>query len=199
MITPERPVTVVSPAVTFLPKQAVPNSLTTAELGVKLVEYFGNSGAKPVEISTKTIPAVIAACPFRHDICKLARVNVFVNVDYEKAVLRRREKCGIEGEWEAKERKNGLDPVEGTPFLKHPGTGILYLRCLHPKSHGYEYWTLDGTRQYDTDEVNRWLRKSSNRQGLSEKDEVRERDYTLTNIVAVTINGVAYLVTHKAR
>ena len=169
------------------------NVLTLREFGMKLVEHFAGSGAKPIEIVARTIPPVTAVCPFRHNFCKWARVNVFVNVNYEKAVNRKLEKLGMGPDFEAAERRNGLFYVEDSPFLQHEN-GTLYLRCMFPKSHGYEYRTLDNQRVIDKDEVTKYLRKSSNRQGLPDANEVRERDYKLENIVAATIAGVHYAI-----
>lgn len=184
-----------TPVVVLAPALAIPTSivktLTLRELAIKLIEY--GKGAKPVTIVARTIPAVVAACPMRHDLCKYAHVNVFINVNYEKAVNRQLAREGKEADFVAGERKNKLVHVQDTPYLQHPVDGTLYLRCLMPKSVSYEYRTLDGTKVYSKDEITPFLRpKSSSKQGTEK--EIMERDYTLSNIIAAHFDGEKYLI-----
>lgn len=181
------PASVVSPSIIFLPSQVVPQEkvLDQAEFGQMLLTHFASVGARPVTFTAVTVPAVIAACPVRHDIVKVAQVRGWVNVNYGNAVRRARAKEGLTGAWEAAERQWG-ERVAGTPFVIHPENKKLYLSIIHPKSKGYCYRSLDGRTLYDTAEINRFLRKSGNRQGLSEGKAVIYRDYTLTNLIAVT-------------
>jgi hypothetical protein len=155
--------------------------------------------ATMLTITAETIPALRKSsdlgvvCPFWDDykagrFVKVAQTNGVAYWVYRNSVLRKRDKVGVEGEWEPAPRQWGVR-VAGTPFVEHTnkaGEFHTYLELKVERSLGYIY-RLNG-KEIGSDHIHPFLRPASpNRQGLSDEDEVLVRDYDLDNILEVRV------------
>lgn len=142
-------------------------------------------GARPATITTCTSAGLKS--PMR-DVLKTSVTNVMVNWNYQNAVNRLLEKQGQTADFEAQPRKWG-DRVKGTPLVQYKGD--FYLECKVEKSLSHTYHRPDGTALSDT-EINPYRPAKKDHQGP--KDAVMLRDYKLTSIVGINIDGKRYIV-----
>jgi hypothetical protein len=131
-------------------------------------------------------------------VTKIARVNGTIGAIYENGVLKRRAAEGVLEDWSAEPRKWGErvlredGGVTGLVEYKKDGEDEprRYLEVFVNKSIEHEY-RFNG-EAIDAGLVHPFLRKSNNegRQGV--KKPIIVRDYSIGNIVQVTMDGTTY-------
>lgn len=177
---------------------------------------FSVKGAKIVTITTKTTPRLIGgkSCPY-NGVEKIAVVNGVINYSYENAVNNQRTREGKEQDFQSQARAWGKqlftdntnsrtqkrlipfvikkwnnDVISQDEFASIPQNEI-YLNIKVERSLDYKYM-LNGV-EVDKSEVNGYLpRPTSNTQDLDK--EVMPRNYLITNITDITIDGVSYKI-----
>lgn len=151
-----------------------------------------SGGAKPVTITTTTVPDLVGgkSCPLAGRVQKVSRVNGFLNFNYQNAVNRQLGREDKEQEFEAHPRKWG-NRKKGFVYYESKGEKKVYLEVKVEKSLDHEYY-VDGEKVSD-DVVKPYLRPSSpSRQGTDK--EVIVRDYRISNILKLCCGGQEYVL-----
>lgn len=177
---------------------------------------FSIKGAKIVTITTKTTPKLIGgkSCPYK-GVEKIAVVNGTINYSYENSVNRQRTREDKEADFQSQARvwgkqlftenansrtqkrlipfvvkKWNSDVISEQEFNNVPENEI-YLNIKVERSLDYKY-VMNG-KEVDKSEVNGYLpRPSSNTQDVDK--EVMPRNYLLTNITEITVDGETYKI-----
>jgi hypothetical protein len=135
--------------------------------------------------------------PFRTgDIVKVANVNATINFIYENAVNRQRIREELEADFQAFPRKWGHRVWDGdrlTPIIEHTnkeGEHKFYIEAKPERSLGHEYRDRDNN-VVANELVEPFIRRSGTSRQGTEK-EIYVRDYSLSNIRAITLKGQQY-------
>lgn len=180
-------------------------TLTHSEFADRI---YNKKGAYFATIVAETVPAMNKTCrtedgekvenEYHGGVTKIARVNGTIGAIYENGVLKRRTAEGNMEPWSAEARKWGErvlredGGVTGLVEYKKEGEDQprRYLEVFVNKSIEHEY-RFNG-EVIDGDVLHPFFpkRKEGSRQGLDKPIIVR--DYSLENIVQVTMDGVTY-------
>lgn len=168
-------------------------AITRRELQAMLADTHG---AEILSFTALTEPAYRkTGCPWKDNLFKLARVNGTINWDYARAVNRQREREGVPPDFESLPRAWGTH-LRDTPFISHVTKGgdhRLYVKLKVHHSLGHVYLTGDGGTLAEEDVAPFLAPKRGNpRQGLEK--EVLERDYTVSNMVALKMRSMGYII-----
>jgi hypothetical protein len=170
-------------------------SLTTTELAERLFNLGGR--ATPVTFVAHTIPEmrkgkVPNLNPYIGRVIKIARVNGIIGWRYERTVNRQRVREGKPDNFEASQRKWG-ERLPNSPLVVYNGVYYLEVKCERILDSDL---LLDGMEPGDEQYVDilRWIPepKEGGRQGLNKP--VILRDYTVSNIRTLTMDGVQYVI-----
>jgi hypothetical protein len=167
---------------------------------------FGLVGSKMMTIVTKTVVKLAKSHPlFGSVVMKTSHVNICTNFSYANSKRRAAEKQGLSGEFTIHERQWGerlkrkggkLCPlVSKQKFgrevsfddIKPIELQFLYLEAKVQKPLGHTY-TKDG-QSIPNEQVDSFLPPKSEQPG-----DVIVRDYKLSNIKSITVDGLTYVV-----
>lgn len=177
---------------------------------------FNTKGSKAITIATKTKPSLTGgkSCPFKN-VEKIALTNVMINFDYQKSVNNQRKREGITETFVASERKWGdtlftynersggrrhipfvaknvdSEVVSEEEFMDIPDSDLFLLVKIQSPL-GYEYY-LNNVLQ-DKNEVNKYVRSSSNTQKQGVEKEVMPRTYSWSNVTEIVMDGETYKI-----
>lgn len=167
--------------------------ITVSDLQKRLSEV---KGAKIITIMAKT-PVKMRktsrlngdSCPFQ-TIHKISRVNGIINHNYENSVNKQREREEKEPDFQAVSRTWG-EHIPGTSFIKHNENIYLILKV----ERAFDTVYIDEKDRIRTKaEISEfeYQKSDSSRQGLDK--EVVYRNYNLTNIRGLIMNGETHVI-----
>lgn len=150
------------------------------------------SGAQIITITTETDPG--KSLKYKNKVVKRSRVNGVINWHYQNAVNRQRQREYKEQDFKVKPRKWGTR-IPLSPCIQHNGN--VYLEMKVENVHGTEYFAKHGNTLIPTtkEEVSEYLKKRTNYSEAQDLDkEVILRDYKLSSIIEIRIQGEIYTV-----
>ena len=152
---------------------------------------MGMNGVSFATFQAITEPALLAGCPWKGDLLKVATVNGAINFNYGNSVNNQRAREDMPTDFVPMPRRWG-QRLAGTPLVEHNGT--YYIEVKVQRSLGYEYRLRSTGEVVPTELVTPWLRPPGrSRQGVQR--EVILRDYTLTNIQSIRMMRENYDLT----
>ena len=185
------------------------NQITAAELvnilDAKRGAFFVTITARTEEkkLLKRTVKAMadseLKARLMSGPLMKTSRVNGLLNWSYENAVNNQRCREAVDGEpaphFDSHARAWGVRVIREngtlTPFVSH--NGALYVELKIQKSLDHEYDVAG--EPINTVVIHGLLEPAKSDSGRQEVERpVILRDYTLTNITAITIDGVEYTI-----
>ena len=154
---------------------------------------LSRAGAQIVTIITATEPKLKKTNPFGI-ITKKSVINGIINFNYTNAVNRQRNREGNEQEFTAATRSWG-QKVAGTPFVEH--NGQYYLTIKVEKTEKPEFVDPNGNTVNVEDLQQHFYAssRSSGRQMVA--DAVITRDFKLSNVTAIKMNGEQYMIVQR--
>lgn len=131
-------------------------------------------------------------------VTKKSHVNVAIGVHYERAVQRQQEREGLEVDFTAKPRQWG-ERLTGTPLVRHTnkaGETNHYLEAVPKKVMTAPQYLVDGFPANENQQkiIAEHLSPSRKPATQNTEKEIVVRDYKLTNVKAIKINGKKYKV-----
>lgn len=144
-----------------------------------------------VNLETRTYPSKMVAVKDRLE--KVSRFNAFLgsSLDYERIILGRQSKEGLEPDFEVGERKNGLVRDNGIRLTSEDGSKeYLSVYPIEGQVQSVEYY-LDG-KSVNFADIEKYLpKKSAPKQGGIQK-KVIYRDFKVESVKAVTVGGTRW-------
>lgn len=177
----------------LIPDSANYTAVTVEQLQAGLRDIKGST---VITLSALTVPRYRkTGCPYKNNIQKFARVNGFLNFDYQRSVNNQREREGKPADFESLPRQWGTD-LNATPFISHvnkSGQHKLYLKFKVQTILSIAYYTLDGQAIPEA-VIDPFLdaEEKEHRQGVLKK--IVEKDYTVTNIRTVYYKNKGYVI-----
>ena len=129
------------------------------------------------------------------DTVKTSKALIILNHIYSNSVQNQRTREGDDTQFVAHPRTWGTR-ISGTSFVEHKDT--LYLEVKVESSLGYEYFVKSTGEHLDKDDVHQFItpRRESGRQQVA--NPVIIRDYKVSNLEYVTMNGMTVRLTGDA-
>ena len=171
--------------------QVRPPTLTQKQLEDQLRNL---RGTEIVTLITKTIPSMNkTGNRFHGQVFKISRVNGILNFIYGNSVNLQRDREGIVEDFTPEPRKWG-NRIQGTTFVEHKD--VLYLEMKVERSLAHEYIWANGTQLTDaeTNELKDWLKKSKQPSTQKTEKEIILRDYKLSSIIGIVMQGIQHIV-----
>jgi hypothetical protein len=166
-----------------------------SELEIRNI-LFAIKGATPATILTHTEARMRKTNnPYYKLVVKRQWHNIFLNANYEKSVNRQRIKEGVEMPFIAQARKNGIK-LPDSPIIYNTNTRRYYLSTMVLVSNRAEY--LFDNQVIDKSLIENFLQASSSASNQGVDKEVVVRDFKMSSIQEVRVNGMVYIVTHTA-
>ena len=149
------------------------------------------SHAIPIAFSSLTVPKLLKTGNTLGDVSKLSRVNAFTGANYERSVQRQQVREGDAPTFEAQTRQWG---ERIAPCLVE-NKGEFYLVAQIRSTRKPLYFAKRGNfrKLIDSERVKPFLPKSKPSQPVDK--QVIYRNYKLSNILSMSINGEIYKVT----
>ena len=170
---------------------AAPPALTQRQLEQILGQL---RGATFVTLLTRTEPSMNkGGNPFHGKVFKISRVNGVANFKYANSVNRQRGREGKVEDFRPEPRKWG-QRVEGTPLVFHKGQTYLELKVERSLGHSYVWANGDVMSDEEVEQLKSHLRKRKQPETQGTDKEIILRDYKLSNIIAITMNGQQSIV-----
>lgn len=143
---------------------------------------------------TKNAAGEKVPCPYP-DVMKVSTMNITINFIYANSVNRAQVKEGAAGDFEAAPRKWG-ERIKGTPFVMHDGKLYLEAKANALPSELKYVDTKTGAIVAKSLLEDYLPVKKSNaaHQGVSEENEVIVRDFMLTSIKEIKMNGEHFAI-----
>jgi hypothetical protein len=156
------------------------------------------NGSAPVGLTIRTRPEMTGgkSCPYKDRVEVETTFGAFVGFNYQRAVNRRREREGKEGDFVPSPRPWG-QRIQGTPLVEHKGS--FYLEYTPMRTHLARTF-LDGRLVLDTatlEDIERWRKRSSNAAHQGLETEFKVRTVSLENIRSIRCLGEDITV-HRA-
>ena len=157
-------------------------------------------GAKIVTITTKTEPDMPKRNnPYHGILEKISRINGIINFIYSNSVNAQRDREGHPEEFVAQPRKWGtrLFRLDGTitPLVEH--NGQFYLEFKVERALGHQYLRRDNGVAVPDEEIRPYLRQHERTSTQGTEKEIILRDYRLSSIVSLTLDGEVYNVVEE--
>ena len=180
-------------------------ALTEAQLVTKLLNL--RKGANFVTVVTRTVPGMnqsivvngakvpnpyFDAISSDFKVRKVSEVNGQIGYDYENAVNNQRIREDGTPDFVAQPRKWGIR-VDNSCVFEHKGQFYFDMRVL--KSIGHYYVDLKGNT-IETSEVEKCLKPRSPNKNQETDKEIIVRDYTIANVLSISINGEKFVIIH---
>jgi hypothetical protein len=148
------------------------------------------NGSAPVGLTIRTRPEMTGgkSCPYKDRVEVETTFGAFVGFNYQRAVNRRREREGKEGDFVPSPRPWG-QRIQGTPLVEHKGS--FYLEYTPMRTHLARTF-LDGRLVLDTatlEDIERWRKRSSNAAHQGLETEFKVRTVSLENIRSIRCLG----------
>jgi hypothetical protein len=128
--------------------------------------------------------------PYFGRLSKKQKSNVFIKFDYANSVNKARLNEGKEADFVPQQRKWGVH-IPNTPLIEHNGTYYLEARFLGSESK-IDY-LLDGNEEFDKKLIEEFLPKTSSSSNQDLEKEIVMRDFKLSGINEITMNGIRYI------
>lgn len=154
----------------------------------KLREILNQPGARIVTIEAETPLRMRKTNNPYVGAVKLSTVNCVVNCNYSNSVNNQCAREDIDTEFESAPRQWG-QRIQGTPFVEHKGE--FYLETKVERSLG-ETKIVHNGKELSWEDVQEFLPKKNEGARQPNEKKVIWRDYKVSSIKSVTVNGTTY-------